>query len=71
MKKLTLSILVVCALFSTNIALAGAPFNNLEGVGGIAFNRKYELLVRNGLELTREVLYCMVDSEPLWATCSK
>lgn len=38
MKKLTLSVVVVIALFSTNIALAGAPFNNLEGVGGVAFN---------------------------------
>lgn len=38
MKHLTKLILVVFTFFNTSYALAGAPFNNLEGVGGVAFN---------------------------------
>jgi hypothetical protein len=38
MKKLIVSILVVLVSVFTNMALAGVPLNNLEGVGGIAFN---------------------------------
>jgi len=38
MKKLIVVSLVVLASVFTNMALAGVPLNNLEGVGGIAFN---------------------------------
>jgi hypothetical protein len=40
MRKLTLAVLVFLLLigFSVSRALAGPPFNDLEGVGGIAFN---------------------------------
>jgi len=38
MKKIALAVLVVFGLLSTGIAHAGAPFNNLEGVGGVAYN---------------------------------
>ena len=38
MKKLIVSSLVVLVSVLTNMALAGVPLNNLEGVGGIAFN---------------------------------
>jgi len=38
MKYLTLVALIVFGLFSADIASAGAPFNNLEGVGGVAYN---------------------------------
>jgi hypothetical protein len=38
MKKLIVVSLVVLASIFTNMALAGVPLNNLEGVGGIAFN---------------------------------
>jgi hypothetical protein len=38
MKKLIISSLVVLVSVFTNMALAGVPLNNLEGVGGIAFN---------------------------------
>ena len=38
MKKLIISSLVVLVSVFTNMVLAGVPLNNLEGVGGIAFN---------------------------------
>lgn len=38
MKKVVALILAIFTLLSTNITSADAPFNNLEGVGGIAFN---------------------------------
>ena len=38
MKKLIVVSLVVLVSVFTNLALAGVPLNNLEGVGGIAFN---------------------------------
>jgi hypothetical protein len=38
MKKLIVVSLVVLAGVFTNMVLAGVPLNNLEGVGGIAFN---------------------------------
>jgi Protein of unknown function (DUF3034) len=38
MKKLIVVSLVVLVSVFTNMALAGVPLNNLEGVGGIAFN---------------------------------
>ena len=38
MKHLTLAALVVFGLFFTSAAHAGAPFNNLEGAGGVAYN---------------------------------
>ncbi|MGA2069823.1 MAG: DUF3034 family protein [Sedimentisphaerales bacterium] len=38
MKKLIISSLVVLVGVFTNIVLAGVPLNNLEGVGGVAFN---------------------------------
>ena len=38
MKKLIVVSLVVLASVFTNMALAGVPLNNVEGVGGIAFN---------------------------------
>jgi len=39
MKNLTLFVLIVFfSLLSVNIVSAGVPFNNLEGVGGVAFN---------------------------------
>jgi hypothetical protein len=37
MKKISLLVIVVVLSF-TSITFAGAPFNNLEGVGGVAFN---------------------------------
>lgn len=40
MRKLSLivALLVLTVVFSTKNVFAGAPFNNLEGVGGVAFN---------------------------------
>ena len=38
MKKIAAAALVVFSLLSSGIAHAGAPFNNLEGVGGVAYN---------------------------------
>ncbi|MCX5665533.1 MAG: DUF3034 family protein [Candidatus Omnitrophica bacterium] len=38
MKKFTVTALVVFGLLISGIAYAGAPFNNLEGVGGVAYN---------------------------------
>lgn len=38
MKYLTSAVLVVFSLFSVAVAHAGAPFNNLEGVSGVAYN---------------------------------
>ncbi|MGD0078971.1 MAG: hypothetical protein ABSB91_10165, partial [Sedimentisphaerales bacterium] len=38
MKKLIISSLVVLVSVFTNMTLAGVPLNNLEGVGGVAFN---------------------------------
>lgn len=38
MKKFTLAVLVVFGLLVSSVAHAGAPFNNLEGVGGVAYN---------------------------------
>jgi hypothetical protein len=38
MKKIALVALIVFSLFSAGLAHAGAPFTNLEGVGGVAFN---------------------------------
>lgn len=38
MKKLIVASLVVLASVFTNMALAGVPLNNVEGVGGVAFN---------------------------------
>ncbi|MFA6142634.1 MAG: DUF3034 family protein [Candidatus Omnitrophota bacterium] len=38
MKYLTLAALIIFGLFGASIANAGAPFNNLEGVGGVAYN---------------------------------
>ncbi len=38
MKYLTLAAAVVLTLFYADAAFAGAPFNNLEGVGGVAYN---------------------------------
>ena len=40
MKKITLfaALLVITVVFSTQKVFAGPPFNNLEGVGGVAFN---------------------------------
>lgn len=38
MKKISSVVLIAVVLFISNPAIAGAPFNNLEGVGGVAFN---------------------------------
>jgi hypothetical protein len=39
MKHLTyLALIVVTVLLTGNLAYAGLPLNNLEGVGGVAFN---------------------------------
>ena len=38
MKYLTLAVVVVLTLLTASSAFAGAPFNNLEGVGGVAYN---------------------------------